>query len=113
MTRGDLDNIEGFVAAKDLLVDMVRVAPFDLEARLRKPLYIPQTLTVTDVMRTFKQHRQTMALIVNEYGEFQGLVTLHDVLEHYEVALGFVFTPASHHTWWVSHGSQRRAHSRA
>lgn len=81
VTRGELDNIEGFVAAKDLLVDMVRVAPFDLEARLRKPLYIPQTLTVTDVMRTFKQHRQTMALIVNEYGEFQGLVTLHDVLE--------------------------------
>lgn len=81
VTRGDLDNIEGFVAAKDLLVDMVNAEPFDLEARLTKPLYIPETLTVTEVMRTFKQHRQTMALIVNEYGEFQGLVTLHDVLE--------------------------------
>jgi len=81
VTRGDLDNIEGFVAAKDLLVDMVRAEPFDLEARLTKPLYIPETLTVTEVMRAFRQHRQTMALIVNEYGDFQGLVTLHDVLE--------------------------------
>jgi putative hemolysin len=33
------------------------------------------------VLRAFKLHRQTMALIVNEYGDFQGLVTLHDVLE--------------------------------
>jgi putative hemolysin len=36
---------------------------------------------VTEVLRSFKQHRQTMALIVNEYGELQGLVTLHDVME--------------------------------
>ena len=81
VTRGDLDNIEGIVAVKELLVDMVRNEPFNLEARLAKPLYIPETLTVTEVLRAFKQHRQTLALIVNEYGEFQGMVTLHDVME--------------------------------
>ena len=81
VTRGDLDNIEGVVAVKELLVDMVRDEPFSLEARLAKPLYIPETLTVTEVLRSFKQHRQTLALIVNEYGEFQGMVTLHDVME--------------------------------
>jgi putative hemolysin len=62
-------------------VDLVHNKPVDLPSRLKKPLYIPETLTVTEVLRSFKQHRQTMALIVNEYGEFQGLVTLHDVLE--------------------------------
>jgi putative hemolysin len=79
--RGDVDRIEGIVAAKELLVDLVHEEPFDLTRHLRKPLYIPETLTATEVVRAFKQHRQTMALIVNEYGEFQGLVTLHDVLE--------------------------------
>ena len=81
VTRGDLDHIEGIVAAKELLVDLVRNKTCDLKARLQKPLYIPETLTVTEVLRAFKLHRQTMALIVNEYGDFQGLVTLHDVLE--------------------------------
>ena len=81
VTRGDLDNIEGIVAAKELLVDMVGNKSIDLAARLQKPLYIPETLSATEVVRAFKQHKQTMALIVNEYGEFQGLVTLHDVLE--------------------------------
>ena len=81
VTRGDLDHIEGIVAAKELLVDLVHNEPCDLQKRIQKPLYIPEALTVTEVLRSFKQHRQTMALIVNEYGEFQGLVTLHDVLE--------------------------------
>ena len=79
--RGDVDHIEGIVAAKELLVDLVHDEPFDLTRHLRKPLYIPETLTATEVVRAFKQNHQTMALIVNEYGEFQGLVTLHDVLE--------------------------------
>ena len=81
VTRGDLDNIEGIVSVKELLVDMVRSEPFDLATRMRKPLYIPETLTVTEVLHAFKQHHETMALIVNEYGEFQGMVTLHDVME--------------------------------
>lgn len=81
VTRGDLDNVEGIVAVKELLVDLVYDRPFNLQTRLKKPLYIPETLTVTEVLRSFKLHRQTMALIVNEYGELQGLVTLHDVME--------------------------------
>ena len=81
VARGDLDDVEGIVAVKELLVDLLHHQPVDLPARLKKPLYIPETLTVTEVLRSFKQHRQTMALIVNEYGELQGLVTLHDVME--------------------------------
>ncbi|HYC44047.1 MAG TPA: hemolysin family protein [Burkholderiales bacterium] len=81
VVRGDLDTVEGIVSSKELLVDLLKSAALDLQARLVKPLYIPESLTVTEVLRAFKQHRQTMALIVNEYGELQGLVTLHDVLE--------------------------------
>ena len=81
VTRGDLDNVEGIVSVKELLIDIVREGTLDLAARLKKPLYIPETLTVTEVLHAFKQHHQMVALIVNEYGEFQGMVTLHDVME--------------------------------
>lgn len=81
VTRGDLDNVEGIVEVKALLSDLVRCKKIELAARLLKPLYIPETLTVTDVLAAFKKHHHTMALIVNEYGDLQGLVTLHDVME--------------------------------
>jgi putative hemolysin len=81
VTRGDLDNIEGVIEAKALLIDIVRGEPLDIEKRLVRPLYIPETLSVTEVLASFKMHRQRMALIVNEYGELQGLVTLNDILQ--------------------------------
>jgi putative hemolysin len=42
---------------------------------------VPETLTVMDLVAQFKQHRQTMALVVNEFGDVVGLVTLNDVME--------------------------------
>src|SRR5687767_7914451 len=81
VTRGDLDNVEGIVEVKALLADLVRGHKLDLAARLVKPLYLPETLSVHEVLTSFKKHRQTAAFLVNEYGELQGLVTSHDVLE--------------------------------
>jgi putative hemolysin len=81
VTRGDLDNVEGVIEAKALLMDLVRGAPLDIEKRLIRPLYIPETLSVTEVLASFKKHRSRMALIVNEYGELQGLVTLNDIFQ--------------------------------
>jgi len=81
VTRGDLDNIEGIVEVKALLADLVRGHKIDLQSRLLKPLYIPETLTVTDLLASFKKHRHTMAFIVNEYGELQGLATLNDAMQ--------------------------------
>jgi putative hemolysin len=81
VTRGDLDNVEGLVEVKALLGDLVLGRKLDLASRLVKPLYLPETLSVHEVLSAFKKHRQTAAFLVNEYGELQGLVTLHDVLE--------------------------------
>jgi putative hemolysin len=81
VTRGDLDNLEGLVEVKALLSDLVRGKKLDLAGRVVKPLYLPETLSVTEVLGSFKKHHQTAAFLVNEYGELQGLVTLHDVLE--------------------------------
>ena len=81
VTRGDLDTLEGMIEVKALLGDLVSGRKVDLAARLVKPLFLPETLSVHEVLTSFKKHRQTAAFLINEYGELQGLVTLHDVLE--------------------------------
>jgi len=81
VARGDLDNVEGIVEVKVLFSDLVRTGKIDLPGRMVKPLYIPESLSVTEVLSSFKMHRQTMALLVNEYGELQGVVTLNDVMQ--------------------------------
>jgi putative hemolysin len=81
VARGGLDRIEGIVFAKTLLEDAVAGRPLELGSRLAKPLFVPETLTVTAVLASFKKHRQTVALVVNEYGEVQGLVSLNDIME--------------------------------
>jgi putative hemolysin len=79
--RGGVDRVEGVLQTKTLFEDAVSGRPIDLAARLAKPLYLPDTLTVMQVVESFKKHRQTMALVVNEFGELQGVVTLNDVME--------------------------------
>ena len=81
VTRGDLDHVEGVVEVKALLCDLVAGEPVQIEPHLVKPLYIPETLTLTELLASFKKHRHTIAFIVNEYGELQGLVTVTDVMQ--------------------------------
>ena len=46
-----------------------------------KPLYVPDTLTMIELLEAFKKHRQHLALVIDEFGEVQGLVTMNDVME--------------------------------
>ena len=80
VVRGGLKDVQGIVLAKTLLEDALAGRPVEL-ATLGKPLFVPETLTVMDLVAQFKQHRQTMALVVNEFGDLVGLVTLNDVME--------------------------------
>jgi len=81
VVRGDLSQIEGIVAAKTLLEDAATGRPVEIASRLTKPLFVPETLTVMQVVESFKKHRQTMGLVIDEHGDLQGLVTLNDVME--------------------------------
>lgn len=77
-----LDNILGFIQAKDVLNQVLMGAALDWE-KLAKPVHcIPRTLTPLQVMEQFKQSRVPMVLVVDEYGEVEGLITLRDVLEY-------------------------------
>lgn len=81
VVRGGLDRMEGFVLARSLLADALSEKPVDLAAHVIKPLYVPATVTAMGLVELFRKHRQTMAIVVNEYGAVQGLVTLNDVME--------------------------------
>lgn len=78
--RDGLDHIVGILRTADLLKDALSGRPLAVEQSLRPPLYIPEGVTTTHLLENFRKARQQCALIVDEYGELQGLVTLTDVL---------------------------------
>jgi len=81
VVRGEPNQIEGMILTKALFEDSIAGRPFDLASRLVKPLFVPQTLTAMEVVAAFKKHRQTIALVVNEFGDLLGLVSLNDIME--------------------------------
>jgi putative hemolysin len=76
-----LDNVVGILLAKDLLVKAFAGQPFDLAAAASLPLYVPESLSALRLLETLKQSGKPAALVIDEYGGVQGLVTLNDVLQ--------------------------------
>ena len=83
--RGEKEEIVGILHAKDLLRAALPLggdlASLDLEGILRKPWFVPETTPVQDQLDLFLAKRGHFALVVDEYGELQGLITLEDILE--------------------------------
>ncbi|MDR9394359.1 HlyC/CorC family transporter [Roseovarius sp. SYSU LYC5161] len=91
--RNDPENIIGVVHAKDLLRAMYTLASddtaappdalkaFDICDVAMHPYFVPETTTLDDQMRQFLRMRSHFALVVDEYGALQGLITLEDILE--------------------------------
>ncbi len=78
--RDGLDHVVGILRTSDLLKTALAHAPLNVEAILRQPLYVPETVTTIQLLESFRKARMQFALIVDEYGELEGLVTLTDVL---------------------------------
>jgi putative hemolysin len=78
--RDGLDHIVGMLRTSDILKDALTGKSFAIEPYLHPPLYVPESVTTTRLLENFRTTRQQCALIVDEYGELQGLVTLTDVL---------------------------------
>ncbi|MDE2584368.1 MAG: HlyC/CorC family transporter, partial [Betaproteobacteria bacterium] len=79
--RNGLDNVVGVLQRGDLLKPVLENAPFDVERVLRPPVYVPESVTTTHLLESLRRNRSQFALVIDEYGEVQGLVTLNDVLE--------------------------------
>jgi putative hemolysin len=78
--RGGLEHILGVLRVGDLVGPALRGDLLDVEHHLSAPLYLPETISTTQLLDTFRRERVQFGLIVDEYGDLQGLVSLTDVL---------------------------------
>ncbi|MBX3061446.1 MAG: HlyC/CorC family transporter [Anaerolineae bacterium] len=80
VAQDSLDNVLGLVRAKDLLNRALSGQPLDLRAELETPLYIPETMSAFKILDELRKAASHTALVIDEYGGLQGLVTLNDLL---------------------------------
>jgi magnesium and cobalt transporter len=84
--RESLDDVIGFIHIKDLLTARtggagVEHPPFDLKANLRQILFVAPSMRVLDLLLQMRLSRQHLALVVDEFGGIDGLITIEDLVE--------------------------------
>jgi putative hemolysin len=78
---GELDGVLGVIHIADLLSQILNGEELNLTTALRQPLFIPESTRGLSVLEQFKDFGTHLAIVVDEYGVVQGLVTMHDILE--------------------------------
>lgn len=94
VAHGSLDNVIGVVEARDLLVRDMQHQPFDLKSSMHTPLFVPETMTGLKILEELRKSHTQIALVIDEYGGLQGLITLDDVLD--EIVGDAVALPGGH-----------------
>ncbi|MGH2816694.1 MAG: hemolysin family protein [Actinomycetota bacterium] len=89
--RGDLDEVIGLVTLQDLVGAEGPVA-----SRVRPVVALPESMTVLDALRRFQAEREQLAIVINEYGGTEGIITLEDLLEELVGEIYDEFDPDSH-----------------
>lgn len=79
--RGRLDNLLGAAKAKDLLAQCISGEPLNLNLGLKQPLFVPESTSSMKALELFKVAQTHLALVVDEHGAVEGLVTTNDILE--------------------------------
>ncbi|NDV13928.1 CNNM domain-containing protein [Crenobacter caeni] len=94
---GALDTLSGVVNAKHVLTAALSGGEPDWAALTQAALFVPETLTGMELLEQFRAGGTQMAFVVDEYGEIEGIVTLHDLLE----AVTGEFTPRDADDAWA------------
>ncbi len=94
--RGNIDNVVGFLHLRKLLLNIVHkdLELEDLEQALREPYFIPEGTNLKKLLFEFQNKKRRFSLVVDEFGDIQGLVTLEDLLE--EIVGEFTNDPATY-----------------
>jgi len=79
--RTRLDSMEGIVHAKDVIGYLIDKKEFVVKNIMRKPIFVPESASLERVLRQMQEKAVHMALVVDEYGNVDGLVTLEDIIE--------------------------------
>lgn len=77
----DLDDIKGLLNFKELLRHGPQGKVFDLNSFLHKPLYVPESMYIGNLLSEMREKRSHMAIVLDEYGGTSGLITLEDLME--------------------------------
>jgi gliding motility-associated protein GldE len=77
----DLDDVRGVLYVKDLLRHIGEDSDFAWQTLLRKPYFVPEHMMIDDLLKEFQKKKIHIAIVVDEYGATQGLVSLEDILE--------------------------------
>ncbi len=77
----DLDNIKGILYVKDLLPHLNRQDDFQWQSLVRQAYFVPGTKRIDDLLEEFRTNKKHMAVVVDEYGGTNGIVTMEDILE--------------------------------
>ena len=96
--RDGLDEVLGFIHTKQLLARSLTGQPFDLTEGLQPALFVPETLSGMELLENFRTSNAHIALVIDEYGEIQGLITLQDLLEAITGEFG---APDDENSWAV------------
>jgi magnesium and cobalt transporter len=108
--EGQRDNIIGILLAKDLL-KMQRAPELNLRALLRPTVFVPESKGLNELLRDFRSNRNHLAIVIDEFGNTAGLITIEDVLEEIVGEIEDEFDEQSSDTgiYTLADGSQRVA----
>lgn len=79
--RGALDKVVGVIRAKEVLTHFLREKQIDVARHIRKPVFVPEGMDSMKLLESFKKSGVHVALVVDEYGGIEGLLSLTDILE--------------------------------
>ena len=96
--RGGMRDVVGIASARRLLQQNIRGEALDIATALEPAVYVPESLTGMELLENFRSSTSHLALVVDEYGEVQGLVTLQDL---FESIAGEFKPPRSEDSWAV------------
>lgn len=76
-----IDNVIGILYVKDVLKALVRDTPFDVQALVRTPFFVPVSKHIDDLLKELRRKRVHIAVVVDEYGGVSGIVCMEDIIE--------------------------------
>jgi putative hemolysin len=79
---GNLDNFDGVLLLKDYFLAASGTEKFSVRELLTQPIIVPENMDANRVMDMLKKNKKHFCIVVNEYGSFEGIITLHDILEN-------------------------------
>lgn len=81
-SQGSVDNFKGIVYLKDYYRQAFATKSFDINQIIVEPLIVPESMSAHRVLELFRQKKIHICCVVNEYGGFEGMITVHDIIEN-------------------------------